>query len=263
VLLLILLGAAVASPAAAKNPDPWEPFNRAIFGFNEKLDRWIIEPVAKGYDFIMPDPVERCVSNFYDNLRMPLVLANDLVQFKPHAAGHDIGRVVVNTTVGLLGLFDVASKWGIYKSYSDFGLTMARYRVPRGPYFVIPLFGPSTTRDAVGRLVDSTAAAYTYFIPVWGSIAVSTLDLLNTRSRFIDEIAEGRASALDFYIYSREAYLQNRAFKEQGKKVGEAEEEDLYYFDDELDEDLYDDSLYEDDDEGDAGDEGEQGSEDG
>ena len=148
--------------------DPWEPFNRKVFAFNEALDRYALEPVATGWDTVMPHRVELCVENFFDNLLLPTRFANDLLQLKPWEAYETLWRAVVNTTVGLGGLFDPASAWQIHKSDEDFGQTLGYWGTPPGPYLVLPLLGPSNPRDTAGMVVDSMAYVPPYFVPILG-----------------------------------------------------------------------------------------------
>ena len=146
-LVVLLCGLALTWPTDAlaetgedsavtepKNPDPWEGFNRKVHGFNDFLDRWILKPVAKSYDWVMPDPLQRGVSNAFDNLFTPWVAANQFMQGKPRHGFSDLARFGVNTTLGLAGFIDVASKGGIAKHEEDFGQTLAVWGLPLGPY---------------------------------------------------------------------------------------------------------------------------------
>ena len=146
----LLLAAAIAtasgSGCATTGPDPWERVNRKTHAFNEGLDLYLLEPVAKGWDWVLPDPVESALARAFDNLRVPLSLVNDLLMLRPRAAGEDIGRFVLNSTAGVAGLFDPASRLEIPDHQADFGLTLARWYVPPGPYLVLPVFGPSNVR---------------------------------------------------------------------------------------------------------------------
>lgn len=223
--------------------DPWEPMNRGIYEFNEFADRWVLEPLAKGYDYIVPEFVQRSVANFFDNLEYPVRLANDVLQLKYVKAFEDTGRFLTNTTLGLGGFLDVASAGGFPKHDEDFGQTLGYWGVPPGPYLVIPFLGPSNVRDAVGALADTGASVHGYFIPFYASSGLFLYDKLNDRSRALESLAAERASAFDFYVASRGAYSQFRENQVLDRKDAPADEvsplgdEDLYYFDDEDDED--------------------------
>ena len=134
--------------------DPLEGFNRAMYTFNDKLDKYVLKPVAKGYHAVAPTPVRRSVANFFSNLHDPAVMLNNLLQGKPGQAASDLGRFMVNSTIGIFGLFDVSSKFGLPKHDEDFGQTLAVWGVGDGPYLVLPFFGPSNMRDAPALVVD-------------------------------------------------------------------------------------------------------------
>src|SRR5688572_26977733 len=151
-LLLTLLAAGCAHSPAYDPQDPLEKVNRAVFGFNEKADQYVLKPVAKGYDKITPQPVRRGIANFFDNLFYPTVIVNDLLQAKLKQGAFDLGRFVVNTTVGVVGIFDVATGWGMEKHEEDFGQTLGYWGVGPGWYLMLPLLGPSDNRDLVGRV---------------------------------------------------------------------------------------------------------------
>jgi phospholipid-binding lipoprotein MlaA len=149
-LVALAAGVAACGPPAARglhtqeraDYDPLEPLNRKVFWFNDHVDRYVLEPVAKGWDRIAPDPVERSVSNFFVNLRSPVVVGNDLLQGKVKDGASDLGRFAVNTTVGVVGFFDYATRLGLPKHVEDFGQTLGWWGVPAGPYLVLPLLGP-------------------------------------------------------------------------------------------------------------------------
>src|SRR5210317_1576487 len=153
-VLSVSLSSVTAFADESELQDPWEGFNRGVFNFNESLDRAILKPVAQGYRFIMPDVAEQGVSNFFDNLRDVVTFFNNLLQLKPVEATQDLSRVLINTTIGIGGLFDVASAMNIPKNDEDFGQTLGAWGVESGPYLVLPLFGPSTVRDGVGIIPD-------------------------------------------------------------------------------------------------------------
>jgi phospholipid-binding lipoprotein MlaA len=153
-VLSLSLNSVTAMAEESEINDPWEDFNRGVFNFNESLDRAILKPVAQGYRFIMPDVAEQGVSNFFDNLRDVVTFFNNVLQLKPVEATQDLSRVLINTTIGIGGLFDVASTMNIPKNDEDFGQTLGAWGVESGPYLVLPLFGPSTVRDGVGIIPD-------------------------------------------------------------------------------------------------------------
>jgi len=241
-LATLVAGLAFACGCATRGPDRFERVNRAIFGFNEGVDRYVLEPVAKGWDFVVPDWVQTGIGNFFTNLRMPIVMVNDVLQGKPDPAVIDYCRLFVNTTVGLGGLIDVAS---YSLNDEDFGLTLGHWGVPSGAYIVLPILGPSTARDAVGRAADSAASlSYSYFVPWpwYASAGLRSVEIVNLRAKYLEELDESRRASLDFYIFMRDAYLQNRKYKLRGRRQGGAPkpvapDEDLYHLEDDLGED--------------------------
>lgn len=247
--LLVLagwLGLAMGGCATPQNPDPWEPMNRKIFAFNETVDIYAIEPAAKAWDFILPGFAETGIRNFFDNVGMPIVFANDVLQAKPKAAVWDVLRFVYNTTFGIAGFIDIATMVQMPKNDEDFGQTLGYWGVPPGPFLVVPFLGPFTIRDGTGAVVDSVAAPQGWFIPIWASVAARAVELLNLRAIYLVEIAESRADAFDYYAFLRNAYLQNRRAKIADQTDTPAlDEEDLYYFDEE-DEDYDDEEDYDD-----------------
>lgn len=230
------VGAADAEGSAERSVDPWQPMNRKIFAFNEAVDRYFLEPVATGWDRVVPDPVQHSISNFFENLQMPVHMANDLLQLKPWDAYQTAWRIVINSVAGIGGLFDPASHFDIYKSDEDFGQTLGYWGVPSGPYLVLPLLGPSSPRDTVGMVVDRAPSVVFYFVPVptYVTVPTSAVNVVNARAGSLEEIREERESAIDFYVFVRSAYTQYRENRvhdrvEQPKKGGE--NENLYYLD--------------------------------
>jgi phospholipid-binding lipoprotein MlaA len=211
---LIAAIAMLAGCATAGDPrDPIEGFNRAMFSFNDGLDKAVIRPVAKGYATVVPAPARTGVVNFFGNIADVFISVNNLLQGKLPAAASDLGRVLVNSTVGVLGLFDVASKLGMEKHDEDFGQTFGRWGVGDGAYLVLPVLGPFTARDAVGELFDWTADPVTRANPVATRYALIGTRLISNRAAFLpaDELID--AAALDRYSYVRDAYLQRRRYK--------------------------------------------------
>lgn len=216
---------------ASTHPDPFERENRATFAFNELLDRSVARPVARGWDFVTPRAVQTRIENFYANLDMPMVLANDLLALRPRAAAQDLARLVSNTLLGVAGLFDVASQLGIPKNDADFGLTLGRWGVSPGAYLVVPFLGPFSVRDGVGAGADGFAHPHVYFVPVWVSFALYALRVTNARALYDEEIEDARAAAFDYYLFVRDAYLQNRKYRVEGRRTPALPADDLYYAD--------------------------------
>lgn len=204
--------AGLAASGGTEGRDPWETYNRKVFAFNDFFDRWLLKPVVKGYKYVAPAPVETGISNAFENLLEPASVLNDLLQWKWKAAGRDLGRFVVNSTAGVVGLWDVADMMGWKKptSSEDFGQTLRTWGVPTGPYFVIPFLGPSTLTEAfVATPVDFFTHPVSYTESVRAYNSLSALKIIDKRSQLLaaEELISG-----DRYIFIREGYLQNRAF---------------------------------------------------
>jgi phospholipid-binding lipoprotein MlaA len=208
---LVLLASFLGGCATGRDPrDPLEPFNRGVYQFNETLDKAILKPTAQAYRFVIPQFIRASVSNFFSNLNDVVVALNNLLQGKFTAAYSDLGRVAINSTLGVLGLFDVASEAGIEKHDEDFGQTLGYWGVGDGPFVMLPFFGPSTGRDAVGRVADHYADPVTYVDPtrprnqLWGT------RIVNRRAELLDASTVLQTAALDPYEFIRDAYLQRR-----------------------------------------------------
>lgn len=257
-LLATLLVSTSLAGCATQGEDPWERMNRGIFAFNEGADRWVIEPVAKGWDFVLPELAQTGIRNFFENLQMPVFVVNNLLQAEFEGGVIELYRFVLNTTFGIGGLMDVATRADWPHPNEDFGLTLGHWGVPEGPYLVLPIFGASHVRDTVGLAADSATGAYSYFVPIYVPIVARALDMLNKRSIYLEEVAQSREEAFDFYVFVRNAYLQNRRHRLTGRAEGAegatgSPDDDLYFEDD-----LYDDSWDEDGDDGDNEDDGDQ-----
>lgn len=190
-----------------KTIDPWEPMNRKLYVFNDTLDRYLLKPVAKGYHFVMPDFAERGVSNFIDNIYEVNSFFNGILQGQFTGAAYSGGRFVVNSTVGLLGLFDVATSMGITLHPADFGQTLSVWGVGSGPFVMMPIIGPRTVRSTVGYFVDT----YTSIPAFWETKyawTFWTVEVIDYRVQLLD--AEDLMSG-DRYIFMRDAYLSRRA----------------------------------------------------
>lgn len=205
-----------AMAAEAENPDPWEGFNRKVFAFNDTLDTYALKPVAQGYQRFTPGFVQTGVSNFFNNIGDVRNLANDLLQGKVEHAGVDTARLLMNTTLGGLGLVDVATKAGLQRNDEDFGQTLGKWGASSGPYLVLPFFGPSTVRDGIGRIPDSYTTAYPYVDDVAVRNSAFALNTVDTRASLLP--AE-RLITGDKYIFIRNAYLQTREFKVEDGQV--------------------------------------------
>ena len=192
--------------------DPFEPMNRAIFSFNEKADEYVIKPVAEAYKSVLPEFVRTGVTNFFGNINDILIAANNLLQGKPGNAANDIGRFLINSTIGILGLFDVATDMGLDKNREDFGQTLGVWGVPDGPYVVLPFFGASNVRDTVGFVVDIE----TDFILNSDKlnrdqkIGSTVLRVINLRANLLDAGQLLDDAAFDKYSFLRDGYLQRR-----------------------------------------------------
>ncbi|HVN47060.1 MAG TPA: VacJ family lipoprotein [Steroidobacteraceae bacterium] len=222
--LLLLCGCATLPPGSRRDPrDPWERVNRTSYKFNDALDRAIVKPVAKGYTHL-PHPVQSGVHNFFDNLQTPVVIVNDLLQAQVKSFFSDIGRFLFNTTVGLGGLFDPATAAGMEKNDRDFGQTLGKWGVPKGPYVVIPIFGPYDVRDGIGTLTVDTFANPRNYTPFWVNTGLWLVNGVDRRARLLPLDATIQ-SAYDPYAFIRNAYLQNRDFKVKGQSESEEEQE--------------------------------------
>ena len=193
--------------------DPLEPINRAIFSFNNAADRIVLEPIAKGYKKL-PSPIQSGISNFLSNLRAPLVIVNQFLQGQGENAIQSSGRFIVNSTVGVFGLFDVADKIGLEEKEEDFGQTLATWGVGDGFYIVLPLFGPSNVRDTTGMvmtmLTDPINAYAVSEGEAWLVPMRTAANAVDQRSKIIDEVNALRDNSVDYYAAVRSSYNQNR-----------------------------------------------------
>lgn len=191
--------------------DPLEGFNRAMFAFNEHFDHYLMKPVAKGYRAVVPRVVRRGVANFFSNLGEPITIVNDLLQGKPRQAGSDTARFLINSTLGIFGLLDVATHMGFQKNDEDFGQTLAVWGLGSGPYLVLPILGPSNFRDGFGVAVDY----YYFYPPAYGDSGtrskLAVTSAVSTRAQLLDatDILE-QAAGEDPYIFLREFHRQRR-----------------------------------------------------
>jgi phospholipid-binding lipoprotein MlaA len=208
--LLACLGLGGCASPSHNPKDPFESFNRGVYKFNDTLDKAVVKPVAKGYKTVMPSPVQKGLSNFFSNLNDVTVAANDLLQLKVKQAASDTGRIVVNTTVGLLGLIDVASSVGLAKHNEDFGQTMGYWGIGSGPYLMLPFLGPSSVRDSVGLYADTVTGETNRLKHVAVRNEVYLTSLVVKRASLLDEEKVLDEAAIDRYSFIRDAYLQHR-----------------------------------------------------
>jgi phospholipid-binding lipoprotein MlaA len=190
--------------------DPLEGYNRVMYRFNEQLDKAVLTPLARGYNAIVPKPVNRGVTNFFNNLGDVTSAINNLLQFKVGRAVSDIGRVAINSTIGIAGLFDVASNVDLPRYNEDFGQTLGTWGVASGPYIVLPVIGPSSGRDSVGTVVDWFTDPVTYIEDNHVRWSLRGLNLVDTRADLLNASRVLDEAALDPYSFVRDAYLQKR-----------------------------------------------------
>ncbi len=199
-----------AMAAFNETNDIYEPFNRGVFEFNLVLDKAILKPVAFIYKEAVPDPIRNMIRNFLDNLRTPIVLANDVLQGEFDRAGTTLMRFVMNSSFGILGIADIAGDMGIEGHDEDFGQTMAVWGIDSGPYLMLPIIGPSNPRDAIGFLVDFLFDPFTYYAETEYRIARTAMRAVDTRARRYDTINELERTSLDFYAAVRSLHRQRR-----------------------------------------------------
>jgi phospholipid-binding lipoprotein MlaA len=198
---------------ASESRDPLEDLNRDVFAFNRGMDHWVFDPITRGYQFLVPQPGRDAIYRASLNLDSPVVLANQMLQFRVVDAAGTTTRFVINTTIGIGGLFDpAASFFRVFRSEADFGQTLARYGAPSGPFLMLPIFGPSTVRDAFGDVVDIVADPVSYLLgPLrWWTLALGGGEGLIVREAHLAEMQALEASSIDFYAALRSAYLQSR-----------------------------------------------------
>lgn len=232
----LLIGAAIAlngcattgdiepqSQTVANKADPYENFNRKMFGFNDKVDNYVAEPISNAYKWVTPQFMQTGIFNFFNNLKNVNVVINDVLQAKFSQGAEDTGRLAINSTVGLGGLFDVAKHVGLEQNEEDFEQTLAVWGVPQGSYLVLPILGPSTARGIPGAIFDTAANPASYV-----GMPVQLVSMLNARAsaegalKFIDE------AALDPYVFTRESFLQWRnSLATDGKSEASMDVDDL------------------------------------
>lgn len=223
--LCVVLGGCASIPPEKRSPDdPWESFNRGVFEFNQTADEWVLKPAATGYATLIPAPIRRNIGNFFNNLDDLKVLANDILQLKIEKAGNTTGRLLLNTTVGFLGLFDPAAEYGLPKRDQDFGQTLGVWGFETGPYLVLPFLGSSSLRDGVGLVADTQVKKLPFDqiehdnTRNWAYYGGYGLNILNIRTELLGAEKLLDTAATDPYIFMRSAYFQKRQALINGDK---------------------------------------------
>lgn len=208
-LWIFALASLVLAGCSTTSVDPYEDFNRSVMSFNDTADKYILKPVAQGYQFILPDPVPNLVANVFSNLGDPYIAFNQLLQGKGRLAASDLGRFVVNSTVGVGGLFDVADGWGMEKHEEDFGQTLGVWGFESGPYLVLPLIGPSGITGIPSAYFASFATPQRYIQHIPTRNTVWATEVISLRQQLLS--SEALISG-DRYTFIRDAYLQRREY---------------------------------------------------
>jgi phospholipid-binding lipoprotein MlaA len=208
-------------PNAPRSPqDPWESWNRGVYRFNDKLDRAVAKPVARAYVRVVPQPLRTGVTNFFANIDTPMVMINDALQGKPKAAGNDLGRFLLNSTVGIGGLFDPATSAGLSRNYEDFGLTLGHWGVHPGPFIELPVLGPSDLRDGPTKLVDAYMKPTAYIKNDYIRYGLYLPYVVDLRASLLP-LEETLKNVYDPYAFIRDGYLARRAYLVSDGKVTE------------------------------------------
>jgi phospholipid-binding lipoprotein MlaA len=203
----------LAKSSNMQSADPFENANRKVFAFNQGVDRFLFDPITRGYRFMVPEPARKGVRRLFLNLDSPRIFVNDLLQLRFKDAGVTLTRLVLNTTLGVGGFLEAGDAAGLPRHDADFGQTLARYGVVSGPYVVIPVFGPSTVRDGVGSIIDLAFQPLTYILgpgQLLVNVYVNGGSGLTTLDATYDKVRALEMSSVDFYAAMRSAYLQNR-----------------------------------------------------
>ncbi len=210
-LILLALAGCASTEAAKSNGDPYENVNRKVYSFNDKLDKNFFEPVAKKYAQYTPSPVRSGITNFFDNTGYLNTIANDLLQGKISQTAHDSGRFLVNSTIGIGGLFDPATSMGLKQNNEDLGQTFGKWGAKEGTYLMLPLMGPSSTRDVTSPVMSLLLNPLTYFASVV-TIPAGVVSVVNSRANLLDASRIRDQAALDPYTFVREAWRQQREY---------------------------------------------------
>ena len=200
-----------ADPEGDEEYDPFEKFNEAMFDVNRQLDRFVLKPIAQVYRVIVPEPFEVLIANVFDNAAFVPRAGNSLLQAKWGGTARELGRFLINSTLGIGGLFDAAKYWGIEKTREDFGQTLGVWGVPPGPYLVLPFMEPMTIRDGIGRGVDAAMSPLTWVGPTWWmSLIMRGVEMVNDRALNIELFQGLEESVIDLYSAVRNGYLRRR-----------------------------------------------------
>lgn len=226
ILFFLVVGCTSAIDPKGYTNDPWEGMNRRIFAFNETLDKAILKPIAKSYEFVLPTPLRTGVGNFFSNLGDFGSLVNAILQLDSKATAGIAARVIDNTFFGLGGLFDVATPMGNPKIPRDFGTTLAHYGLKSGPYLVLPIFGPSTLRDGIGRIPDHYLSPITYVPKDSTRWQLTGLDAVKTRAAYLPLERQFDGTSTDKYATIRDSWLQQR-WGQLGTPVRAAQQQDI------------------------------------
>jgi phospholipid-binding lipoprotein MlaA len=198
-------------PPDDEDYDPWERFNEKVFEFNRQADRLVLKPVAQVYSVVVPEPFEVMIGNGFDNISFVPRMVNSLLQGKFLGATRELSRFLINSTLGIGGLFDAAKYYGLEKSREDFGQTLGFWGVTPGPYVIVPFMEPMTVRDGIGRGVDSLMNPLSYFIPfIWTGVALKLGEMVNDRALNLDLFQGFEESVVDLYSAVRHGYLRRR-----------------------------------------------------
>ncbi len=217
--LFAAVAAVLLLAGCAGSPDPYESTNREIYAFNQRLDRAVAKPVAKFYVSTVPRPVRTGIHNALTNLNAPVVFANELMQARLSDAAGTAGGLVINTTLGLGGFVDVASRFGIVRHDSDFGITLGTWGLPEGPYLMLPLIGPAPPRDLTGKLADILLDPMFYVSyngKVYADVGVGALNIVDWRAENLGTLESIERTSIDPYAATRSLYLQYRKAQVQG-----------------------------------------------
>lgn len=207
---VLLTGCATAPDRGGEPNDPLEPLNRRVHAFNEVFDRHIAQPVARGYNAVLPEPVNRGITNFFRNLGDVSVLVNSALQLKPRATVITANRLMINTTFGIAGVIDVAGMMGAKRQHEDFGQTLGYWGADAGPYLVLPFLGPSSVRDGTGFAVDSWYDPLNSIDDTTTLTGMTVLRAVDTRARLLGTTGLLDTAAVDPYAYTRDAWLRRR-----------------------------------------------------
>src|SRR5580704_7443485 len=203
---------AAPSEGVLEEYDPWEPFNEKMFSFNYKLDRYVLKPVAKGYNVVVPDRLQQMIDSGFDNLLVVQRVVNNLLQWRLKGASAEMGRFLINSTLGIGGLFDIAKQeFGLQKTRVDFGQTLGIWGMSPGPFLVLPLLPPLTVRDGIGTAVDGAMDPLSYVLPfIWTRLGMRIGNTINDRSLNLDLYQGFEETTVDLYSAVRNGYLQRR-----------------------------------------------------